>query len=222
VKWEYSGGGADVLGLGVLLDGVFYVAYADEKKFFLAFYFPWTMSAGQMGIEARIRKAEVQSTSSYIKNRPWYSDLDPESKYAGLWFHYDETFGVAGLTGEPWSGRHSFREHQLNKKFEWAMFGDKDYWTQYGDLTVEKMGQNYHLRFRVRSDYSYNGVAIKGPAGSYVAGIGGTDQGGVAYYRFTAKGLEGVWAPQGGEGRGTEVLTPSDEVMKRAGSLFHD
>lgn len=222
IKWKFAGGGAEVLGVGVLLDGIFYVAYADDKKFFLEFWFPWTMSAGQMAVEAEIERKERQSTQSYIKNRPWYSDLNPQSEFAGLWFHYDETFGVGGLTGETWSGSHNYSLHQLNKKFEWAKYGNKDYWTEYGKLTVEKTGQNYHLRFRVSSDYSYSGVAIKGPAGSYVAGIGGDELGGVAYYRFTAKGLEGVWAQKGGEGRGSELLTPSDEVLKRAGSLFRD
>lgn len=222
IKWKFGGGAADVLGLGVLLDGVLYVAYADEKKFFLEFWFPWTMSSGQALVEAEIQEAEGQSSKSYIKNRPWYSDLNRESEFAGLWFHYDETFGAGGLTGEAWTGKHAYRLHQLNKKFEWAKYGDKDYWTESGNLTVEKTGQNYQLRFRVSSDYFYSGVAIKGPAGSYVAGVGGKDLGGVAYYRFTSKGLEGVWAVRGGEGHGSELLAPSDEVLKKAGSLFRD
>ena len=50
----------------------------------------------------------------------------------------------------------------------------------------------------------------------------GVETSGVAYYRFTSKGLEGVWAVRGGEGRGTELLTPSDEVREKAGSLFRD
>jgi hypothetical protein len=222
IKWKFAGGGAEVLGIGVLLDGVFYVAYADEKKFFLELWFPWTMSPGQRAVDAEIREKEGQSTKSYIKNMPWYADLDTQSEYAGLWFHYDETFGVGGLTGEDWIGKHPYRLHQLNKKFEWAKYGERDFWTEYGSLTVEQTGQNYHLRFRVSSDYSYSGAAIKGPGGSYVAGLGGVDVSGVAYYRFTARGLEGVWAVRGGEGRGTELLSPSDEVRKKAGSLFRD
>lgn len=222
IKWKFGGGNAEVLGLGVLLDGILYVAYSDTKKFFLEFWFPWTMSAGQRGVEAEIQRKEGQSTQSYIKNRPWYSDLDTESEFAGLWFHYDETFGVGGLTGETWIGRHPYRLHQLNKKFEWAKYGDKDYWTEYGNLTVEKTGQNYFLRFRVGSDDSYSGAAMPGPAGGYVAGVAGEEVSGVAYYRFTSKGLEGVWAVRGGEGRGTELLTPSDEVRQKAGALFRD
>ena len=222
IKWKFGGSAADVLGLGVLLDGILYVAYADEKKFFLEFWFPWTMSAGQRAVEAEIKRKEGQSTKSYIKNMPWYSDLDTRSEFAGLWFHYDESFGVGGLTGETWIGPHPYRLHQLNKKFEWAKYGEKNYWTEYGNLTVEKTGQNYFLRFRVSSDYSYSGAAIPGPAGGYVAGLGGVETSGVAYYRFTSKGLEGVWAVRGGEGRGTELLTPSDEVREKAGSLFRD
>jgi len=222
IKWKYGGGVDDVLGVGVLLDGVLYVAYADDKKFYLALWFPWTMSAGQRAVDAEIRKQEGQSTQSYVKNMPWFADLDVESQYAGLWFHYDESFGVGGATQEAWVGQHKYRLHQLNKKFEWAKYGEKDNWWESGTLTVEKSGQNYLLRFRVSSDYTYSGAAIPGPAEAFVVGLGGAEISGVGYYRFTAKGLEGVWAARGGVGRGTELLTPSDDVRKKAGALFVD
>jgi hypothetical protein len=222
VKWKFPAGGTELNGVGALVNGKFYVAYTDEKKFFLELYWPWTMSSGQRAVEERVQEMEGESSSNFVKNRPWYSDLDPASQYAGLWFHYDETFGVAGLTRETWTGQHRYRLHQVNDKFEWAKYGNKKFWMESGTLTVEKTGRNYVVRFRESEDYSYSGVAITTPQDLIVAGVGGGETAGVSIYRFTEKGLEGVWAQQGGEGRGTEVLTPSSDVMKRAGSLFHD
>ena len=222
VKWKFPGGGRDLNGVGALIDGILYVAYADDKKFFLEFYWSWAMTASQQAVEERVKEMEGESVNNYVKNRPWYSDLDPRSAYAGLWFHFDETFGVGGLTGSTLAGDHRYRLHQVNDKFEWSKYGNKNFWTESGLLTVERSGRNFVVRFRESEDYRYSGVAFAAPAGMLVAGVGGDKTAGVAYYRFTAKGLEGVWAQQGGEGRGTETLTPSSDVMKRAGALFQD
>jgi hypothetical protein len=73
------------------------VVYADEKKFFLSSG-SWTMSAGQMGSEEIWRRRPEhpelhQEPALYFGSRHGF-------EFAGLWFHYDETFGVGGLTGE--------------------------------------------------------------------------------------------------------------------------
>jgi len=222
VKWKFPSGGAELNGVGALINGTFYVAYTDEKKFFLELYWPWTMSSSQRAVEARVQEMEGESASKFVKNRPWYSDLDEASEYAGVWFHYDESFGVAGLTRETWTGQHRYRLHQVNDKFEWAKYGNKKFWTESGALTVERSGRNFVVKFRESEDYSYSGVAITTPKGLTVAGVGGNKIAGVGTYHFTAKGLEGVWAQQGGEGRGTEVLAPSSDVLKKAGTLFRD
>lgn len=222
VKWKLPGNGGELYGVGALVGQTFYAAYTDEKKFFLEFYWPWTMSAAERSVEARVVSMESEGSNSYVKNRPWYSDLDEASEYAGVWFHYDESFGVAGLTRETWTGQHRYRLHQVNDKFEWAKYGNKSFWQESGTLTVERTGRNSVVKFRESEDYSYSGVAVTLPNGMIVAGVGGNKIAGISVYRFTAKGLEGFWAQQGGEGRGTETLTPSADVMKEAGSLFHD
>lgn len=222
VKWKFPGGGTELNGVGALMGGTFYVAYTDEKKFFLEFFWPWTMTSGQAAVDAEVERMEGKSSSSYVKNRPWFSDLSTESEYAGLWFHFDESFGVGGLTREQWTGQHRYRLHQVNDKFEWAKYGNKKFWMESGTLTVERTGKNFVVKFRESDDYSYSGVAMTAPRGLIVAGVGGNKVAGVSMYQFTAKGLEGVWAQQGGEGRGTETLTPSDDVRKKAGALFVD
>jgi hypothetical protein len=222
LKWKFPGNGGELNGVGALIGETFYVAYTDEKKFFLEFYWPWNMTATEKAVEARVVEMEGESSGNFVKNRPWYSDLDEASEYVGVWFHYDETFGVGGLTRETWTGQHRYRLHQVNDKFEWAKYGNKKFWMESGTLTVERTGRNSVVKFRESEDYSYSGVAITTPKGLIVAGVGGNKIAGVSVYRFTAKGLEGVWAQQGGEGRGTELLTPSADVLKKAGGLFHD
>ena len=209
-------------GVGALINGTLYVAYSDDKKFFLHLVWPWRMSSVQEGVNEEVERMEGQSSKNFVKNRPWYSDLSSESAYVGVWFHFDETYGVLGLTEAGWPGRHPYRMHQVNNKFEWAKYGNKTFWTESGTLIVEKDGRNFAVRFRESDDYSYTGVAFTTPKGLTVIAAGGDNIAGASSYRFTANGLEGEWAALGGSGRGTETLTPSDEVRKRAGSLFHD
>ncbi len=222
LKWKFPGNGSELNGVGVLINGTLYVAYSDDKKFFLHLVWPWRMSPVQEGVNEEVERMEGQSTKSFVKNRPWYSDLSSESAYVGVWFHFDETYGVIGLTEGGWPGEHPYRMHQVNSKFEWMKYGNKNFWSESGTLIVEKDGRNFAVRFRESADYSYTGVAFTTAKGLIIIAAGGDDIAGASSYRFTAEGLEGEWAGLGGSGRGTETLTPSDEVMKRAGSLFHD
>lgn len=222
LKWTFPGGGDRLNGVGALINETFYVAYADDKKFFLHLFWPWRMSQVEEEVNDEVERMEGESSKNFVKNRPWYSDLSSESAYVGVWFHFDETYGVIGLTEDGWPGRHPYRAHQVNSKFEWAKYGNKTFWMESGTLIVEPTGRNFVVRFRESADYSYSGVAFLTPKGLIVAGVGGNKTAGVSTYHFTAEGLEGVWAQQGGEGRGTERLSPSGEVRKRAGSLFHD
>lgn len=222
VKYKFPNGGADLNGVGALIGNTFYLAYADDKKFFLEFLWPWTMSEEQQAAEARIQSMEAKSYDTYVKNRPWYSDLDPASAWAALWFHYDESFGVGGFTRRAWVGQHRYRLHEVNDKFQWEKEGQKSEWWESGTLTVEETGKNFVVRFRESEDYSYSGVAMPAKGGMYVAAVGGDRQAGIAVFRFSAEGLVGTWAAQGDTRRGTETLAPSDDVRKKASALFVD
>lgn len=220
VKWKDARG--EIYGVGALIGSTFYLAYSDDKRFTLEFYRPWTMSEGEQEVEARIKALEAKSYDSYVKDRPWYSDLDPNSAWSILWFHYDESFGVGGATRKTWAADHRFRLHQVDEDFEWELGGKKRYWTEAGDLTVEAVESYFHTRFQVRKDYWYTGVAMPGRAGTYVGASGGEDTIGIAIYRFTSEGLKGDWASRGDAWRGTTALVPSEEVRKKAGALFVD
>lgn len=220
LKWKDAGG--EIHGVGALIGSTFYVAYSDDKKFFLEFYRPWKMSGEEQAVEARIKEMEAESYGSYVKDRPWYSDLDPNSAWSILWFHYDESFGVGGATRKSWPGDHRFRRHQVDDEFTWELGGKKRYWTDSGVLTVEEVDTYFHTRFQIREDYWYTGVAMPGKGDAYVGASGGEDAIGIAIYRFTSEGLKGEWTSRGSAWRGAELLVPSDDVRKKAGALFVD
>jgi hypothetical protein len=229
LKWEFPGNDKPLYGMGVLLDDVLYVSYTDEKNFFLELYFPWEMSESQRETFHAVKRLEAENPDKYVKNAPWFYHVAETSAYLGLWFTYDGDYGVLGWTGASLVGTHKYRLGEVNDKYEWSKMPNARTYTESGTLTVEQTGQNYVFRFSEGPDYSYSGVAFRAPDVPWlgggpllIGGMGGKETAGVSYYRFTSSGLEGVWAQQGGERRGTEILTAPEVVRKRASGHFSD
>ena len=228
-KWELAGNDRPLYGIGVLLEGTLYVSYTDEKNFFLELYFPWEMSASQQESFQTIKRLEAQNPDKYVKNAPWFYHLAETSAYLGLWFTYDGDYGVLGWTGASLVGTHKYRLGEVNDKYEWSKMPNAKPYTEFGTLSVERTGENYVFKCREGPDYSYSGVAFRAPDVPWldgkpllIGGMGGKETAGVSYYHFTSSGLEGVWAQQGGEQRGTETLTAPEAVRKRAPGRFSD